>query len=164
MHYLVDAYNLLFRTLKKRGSLEKSRQILIAELNNLISTLSLYVTLVFDGADEHLPSRGHYDAIEIIYTSKSQTADEYIFNEVKHSRTPDQIIVVTNDRELSGKCRQHLAQTLTIDTFLHLLSKKRTKKKRKTSPPAFRDSDRELARLLILFEKRMLEDLTKDQL
>jgi predicted RNA-binding protein with PIN domain len=164
MHYLVDAYNLLFRTLKKRGSLEKSRQTLIEELNNLISNLNLHVTLVFDGAEEHLPSpaRGHYDAIEIIYTSKSQTADEYIYKEVMASQAPAQITVVTNDRELSGRCRQHHAQTLAIDAFLQLLSKKRTKKKRKHSSPTFRDSDPEIARLLLIFEKRMLEDISKD--
>src|ERR1700722_7718669 len=162
MHYLVDAYNLLFRTLKKRGSLEKSRQVLIEELHDLASTLNLHVTLVFDGADEHLPlaSRGHYDIIEIIYTSKSQTADEYIFEEVKHSRNPTQVTVVTNDRELSGRCRQRRAHTLTIDAFLQLLSKKRTKKKRKHSSQPFRDSDPEIARLLMIFEKRMLEDLS----
>ena len=164
MHYLVDAYNLLFRTLKKRGSLEKSRQLLIEELNEIISQLNLHVTLVFDGAEEHfpLPSRGHFDAIEIIYTSKSQTADEYIYEEITHSRTPAQCTVVTSDRELSGRCHQHRAKTMTIDEFLHFLSKKKTKKKRalkRSSARVFRDSDPEIARLLLIFEKRLFEDL-----
>jgi predicted RNA-binding protein with PIN domain len=162
MHYLVDAYNLLFRTLKKRGSLEKSRQSLIEELNAVIAALNLHVTLVFDGAEEHLhlPTRGHYDAIEVVYTSKSQTADEYIYEEIAHSRAPAQLTVVTNDRELSGRCQQHRSKAMSIDEFLHFLSKKRTKKKRlRTSRErAFRDSDPEIARLLLIFEKRLLED------
>lgn len=166
MHYLVDAYNLLFRTLKKRRSLEKNRQSLIEELNAVAAELNLHVTLVFDGAEEHLPwpTRGHYDALEIVYTSKSQTADEYIYEEVALSRSPAQLTVVTNDRELSGRCHQHRAKTMAIDEFLHFLSKKKIKKKRsKTSRGrAFRDSDPEIARLLLIFEKRMLEDLTKD--
>lgn len=162
MHYLVDAYNLLFRILKKRGPLEKNRQKLIAELNEEISQLKLQVTLVFDGAGEHLPhpTRGHFDATELVYTSKSQTADEYIAEEVSLSRTPAEITVVTNDRELSSRCRAYRAKILTIDQFLDFLMKKKTKKKRTVSPPArtFRDSDPEISRLLMIFEKRMLEN------
>ena len=162
MHYLVDAYNLLFRTLKKRGSLEKIRQTLIEELNEVISKLNLHVTLVFDGAEEHLPlpTRGHYDAIELVYTPKNQTADEYIYEEVSLARIPSQMTVVTSDRELSRRCHEHRAKTLTINEFLQLLSKKKAKKKRATISPhrAFRDSDPEIARLLQIFEKKLFED------
>lgn len=166
MHYLVDAYNLLFRTLKRRGSLEKNRQQLIEELNDAVSHLSLQLTLVFDGAEEHLPypSRGHFDAIELVYTSKNKTADEYISDEVIHSKSPSQITVVTNDRELSIRCRSHLAKTLTIDEFIAFLAKKKSRKKKISSSPerTFRDSSSELARLLIIFEKKMLEKIKKD--
>jgi predicted RNA-binding protein with PIN domain len=162
MHYLVDAYNLLFRSLKKRGPLEKIRQKLIAELNEAISQLNLQVTLVFDGAEENLPhpSRGHFDAIELIYTSKKQTADEYIANEVALSRTPAQITVVTNDRELAARCRLQRAKIQTIDQFLSFLTKKKLKKKKLASnrERAFRDSDPEIARLLQIFEKKLLNE------
>jgi uncharacterized protein len=166
MHYLIDAYNLLFRTLKKRRSLEKSRQSLIEELNEVISQLNLHITLVFDGAEEHLPlpTRGHFGALEIVYTFKNQTADEYISEEVSLSQSPTQLTVVTNDHELAGRCRLHHAKTQTIDEFLLFLSKKKIKKQRlaTTRNRVFRDSDPEIARLLMIFEKRMLEDLTKD--
>jgi predicted RNA-binding protein with PIN domain len=166
MHYLVDAYNLLFRTLKKRRSLEKSRQSLIEQLNEAISQLSLHITLVFDGAEEHLPlpTRGHFDAIEIVYTPKGQTADEYILEEVSLSRSPSQLTIVTNDRELAGRCRQYRAGTQTIDEFLLFLSKKKVRKKALVTARdrVFRDSDPEIARLLMIFEKKMLEDLSKD--
>jgi predicted RNA-binding protein with PIN domain len=162
MRYLIDAYNLLFRTQKKKGPLEKNRQSLIEELNELTSKLNLHATLVFDGAEEHLrlPSRGHYDALEIIYTTKGQSADEYIFDEVRAAKSPSQLTVVSNDRELTGRCRQHRAKTLTIDEFLHSLVKKKAKKKRlsASSPKTFRDSDPEIARLLAIFEKRMFEE------
>lgn len=166
MHYLVDAYNLLFRTLKKRISLEKGRQFLIEELNEMISHLNLHVTLVFDGAEENLPmpKRGHFDAVEIVYTSKKQTADEYISEEVSLSQNPFQLTVVTNDRELSKRCRDYRAKILTIEEFLHFLFKKKKSKKSKMARDdhAFRDSEKEITRLLLIFEKRMLEDLTKD--
>jgi predicted RNA-binding protein with PIN domain len=162
MHYLIDAYNLLFRTLKKCKSLEKSRRFLIEELNTAISQLHLHVTLVFDGAEKppSLATRGHFDAIEIVYTPRGQTADEYIAQEVSLSRSPAQYTVVTNDRPLALRCRQYRAKTQTIDEFLLFLFKKKIKKKRRTSSreEAFRDSDPQIARLLMIFEKRMLED------
>jgi predicted RNA-binding protein with PIN domain len=163
MHYLVDAYNLLFRAIKKHGPLEKIRQALIKELNKIISQLNLHVTLVFDGAEKQLslPTKGHYDTIGIVYTSKGQTADAYIYQEVSLSRSPTQLTIVTNDRELSRRCHQHRAKILSIDEFLHLLSKKKIKKKRLTDSHnrAFHNPDSEIARLLLIFEKRMLEDL-----
>lgn len=164
MHYLVDAYNLLFRTSKKSGSLEKSRNKMIEEINEAISHSKLHVTLVFDGAEQHLPypSRGHFDAIELIYTSKSMSADEYISEEVINSRNPTQITVVTNDRELSIRCRNHRAKTQSIDAFIAFLTKKKAKTKKALSTPTFKDSNFEFARLLMIFEKKMLEKLNKD--
>ncbi len=165
MHYLVDAYNLLFRTTKKRGSLEKSRQQMIEELNDAVSHLNIQVTLVFDGAEEHLPhpSRGHFDCIELIYTSKSKSADEYISDEVIHSKSPSQITVVTNDRELSTRCRSHRAKTQTIDEFIAYISKKKSKKKKMSSPErSFKGTSSDVARLLLIFEKKMLEQINKE--
>lgn len=164
--FLVDAYNLLFRTLKKRGSLEKSRQLMIEELNEAVSHLKLQVILVFDGAEEHLPhpSRGHFDAIELVYTSKSKTADEYITEEVANSRWPSRITVVTNDRELAGRCKNLGAKKLTIDEFIAFVTKKKIKKKRLSAAPAraFRESTSEFNRLLRAFEKKLEEQLSKE--
>ncbi len=164
MHYLVDAYNLLFRTSKKGGPLEKSRQKLIEEINAIASRAKLCITLVFDGAEQHLPysSRGHFDAIELVYTSKSLTADEYISKEVIDSNTPSQITVVTNDRELSIRCRNCSAKTQTIDAFITFLKKKETKTKKSLKSPTFKDSPLEINRLLMIFEKKMLEKLNND--
>jgi len=162
MHYLIDGYNLLFRLLKSKGSLEKARQELISELNDLVSELRLNVTLVFDGAQEHLLplSRGHYDAIEIIYTHKEQSADEYILDHLDHVRSPAQFTIVTNDRELKGKSHQLGAQVLTLDGFLGFLQKKKTKKKKRETRRGvqFRESEAEFTRLLLAFEKKLLED------
>ena len=156
MRYLVDAYNLLFRTLKKRGSLEKSRQLMIAELNEVASRLKLQITLVFDGADEHQPlaSRGHFDSIELMYTPREKTADECILEEVSNSKNPSGLTVVSNDRELTGRCKQRGAHKMTIDTFITLVTKKQSQK-RSSPTRRFRESTAEFERLLKIFESRM---------
>jgi predicted RNA-binding protein with PIN domain len=147
-------------------TLKKKRQQMIEEINSAVSHLSLQITLVFDGAEEHLihPAREHFDAIELVYTSKLKSADDYIYEEVSNSRSPSQITVVTNDRELSTRCRNHRANTLTLSAFLNFLSKKKAKKKRGAARP-FRvstTSSSEFARLLLLFEKKMLDQLNSD--
>lgn len=154
MHYLIDAYNLLFLAMGKQGTLENKRQKLIEELNEIVLKRQLHVTLIFDGAEEHL--RGHYDAIEIVYTPQRQTADEYILDEVMHTNHPAQMTVVSNDRELIGRSRQHGAKTMTLSQFINYLAKKKIKQKKSVLP--FRESDPEIARLLAIFEKRFLEE------
>lgn len=161
MHYLVDGYNLLFCSLKKKGPLQQTRQRMIQELNEVISQLCLDVVLIFDGSQENLPylSRGHFDTLEIVYTSKEQTADEYITEEVIYSKAPSEITVVSNDRELTNRCRHNGAKTQTIEQFISYLQKKRRKHRKAQARPSFKESDPELARLLAIFEKRLSEEL-----
>ncbi len=97
MRYLIDGYNLLFRITKPTPSLEKKRQQLISELNEIISEFNLKATLVFDGSHAAISHamRHHFDAIELVYTYENLSADEYIIEEVNASRRPEQIVVIT---------------------------------------------------------------------
>src|SRR5262249_37751108 len=115
MHYLIDAYNLLFRFSKKGNTLKKKRQQMIEEINAAAAHLPFSITLVFDGAEEHFThsTREHFDAVELVYTPKNTSADDYISKEVIDSPSPTQITVVTNDRDLATRCRNHRANTLT---------------------------------------------------
>jgi predicted RNA-binding protein with PIN domain len=166
MHYLIDAYNLLFRFSKSGGTLKKKRQQMIEEINDVVAHLPFRITLVFDGSAEHFShsTREHFDAVELVYTPKSTSADDYISTEVIGSPSPMQITVVTNDRDLAMRCRNHRANTLTIHAFLHLLTKKKAQKKRRFARPprAFTSSSSEFTRLLLLFEKKMLDELSGD--
>lgn len=160
MHYLVDAYNLLFRIQKKIPKLEECRKLLIEQINEAADRLSLTITLVFDGAEPHMPSplRAHFDAIALVYTPEHQTADEYIIQEVTDSRHPAAITVVSNDRELIQKCRLHKAHTQTIETFFsQLIKKDKKQKKRQSAPGLFSESSHEFNRLLTIFELRVKE-------
>lgn len=117
---------------------------------------------MFDSADpsSRLPSRGHYDALEIIYTIKELSADAYILEKVHASKTPECITVVTSDRDLAAGCKALKAKTLSVEAFLTFLTKKEKVRKKKTASKAskrrfLRDSDAEIERLLRIFEKRL---------
>ncbi len=160
MHYLVDGYNLLFRFLKA-NPLEKTRQAMIEELNTAVSELNLSVTLVFDGGKDSLPPtlRHHFKAIELIYTTGDASADHYILETVQEAHQPKNLTIITNDRELSSRCKREGAAILPIDTFIAFLTHKRQKKIKRTPRPdfPFADSQKELKRLLTLFEERLKE-------
>lgn len=163
MHYFIDGYNLLFRILGNPRPLQRSRQHVIASINEKVSLLKLNATLVFDGAsEEHAQnSRGHFDVLEIIYTSKAQSADDYILEEIQQSSTPSQETIVTSDRELALRCKNLGAKIKSIESFLEWIEKKCKKDKaaKRPSPKkGFKESDFHFTRLLKIFEKRLLEE------
>ena len=152
MHYYIDGYNWLFRIPKNRQSLEERRRIFIQEIHKLVLDHPSLVTLVFDSADpsKELSSKGNFKSLEIIFTPKKQTADEYIENAVELSKKPKNITVVTLDRR--G------ARVLTMEEFYLLFAKKKKVQKEKS----YFELPAQTARLLRIFEKKWLDDLSDE--
>lgn len=102
--------------------------------------------------------RTHYDALEIIYTSKSQSADEYILSALAEKLNCSKEVVITSDNQLALCCKMLNAQTLTIEAFLSSLTSKHRKKKKKTATvelqKSFQDTKGNISRLLKIFEER----------
>jgi predicted RNA-binding protein with PIN domain len=83
------------------------------------------------------------------------SADDYILEKVHASKHPERITVVTSDRDLAASCKALKAKILTVEAFLSFLFKKKERVgKKKERPRRMRDSDKEIARLLQIFEKR----------
>lgn len=131
MHYYIDGYNLLFRTLHAGDNLQKQRRELIEDLEAKCHFLELDATIVFDS--HYQPddgSRSHFNNLEICFTAVSETADEYILQELKESSTPTQETVVTSDRQLAWRCRRYLANTESVENFILWLDKRLKNKRR----------------------------------
>lgn len=140
MHYFIDGYNLLFYLFGNSFQDFKSlRERLVEELNIEIEFLALDVTIVFDS---HLSpgegSRSHYRHLEIVFTPEGITADDLIIKKIKKIKDPTKEVVVTNDRELAFRARDHLANTQGVEQFLNWLSRRYSNKKRgKPKPISF---------------------------
>lgn len=180
MHYILDGYNILFRTLRKGGDLKTQRASFLAELNDKIKLLGMDVTLVFDAQyAEGDASRSFYDAVEVHFTDQGETADEYILKHVRRSSHPRQEVVVTSDARLAWAVRRQLVRTETVEKFLSSLNKRYESKliksvqernappkeavKEKISPPLplpQKDPVDNFAYYLQSFEKRY-EELSK---
>lgn len=125
MHYYIDGYNLLFRSLHAKDNLKTQRQELIHYLETRCQFLNLDITVVFDS--QYQPddgSRSHYSCLEICFTAEGETADDYILQELKESLTPSEETVVTSDKKLAWRCRRRLAKTESVEEFITWLNKR----------------------------------------
>jgi hypothetical protein len=162
MHYLIDGYNLLFRLKNERKSLQKKREEILLALSEKSEELKLHITIVFDATKEEFEgsTRGHFKDLEIVYTSKKQSADAYIIAMIECCKYPQKEIVVTSDRDLARHCAALGARSLSIEAFFKMLQSKKKKQKRATSTPkVFKESDSNFARLLKIFEERLKNDI-----
>lgn len=162
MHFLVDGYNLLFRVIKGKKSLESKRDLLLSFLNEQADAFHLQLTVIFDAAvDKHQEfSRHHRKHLEIIYTSAKQSADECILTLLEETRKPHGYMVITSDRELKSRAKALGANTQTIDEFLTELSgktKKKQKKRQEAQQVTVKDSPQNIERLRKIFEERLRE-------
>lgn len=80
MHYFIDGYNLLFKTLGSLKDLQTKRQKVIALLEENLSILGLPCTIVFDRAHLRGEESGfqYLEALQVVFSPKGQSADEYI--------------------------------------------------------------------------------------
>lgn len=125
MHYIVDGYNLLFRILTSSVDLSKRRQQIVENLNKKIKLLGIQVTIVFDSNYRLEESaKSHFDALEIQFTSRGITADEWIIEKVQKIANPETIIVVTSDKKLAWIVRSSSIKTESIEEFVTTLNKR----------------------------------------
>ena len=163
MHYLIDGYNLLFRVVQgeRTTSLQSLRKEIIESFNQLSLKQKLNLSLIFDAA-RCAPTeltRGHYDALEIVYTAENQTADEYMIECVSVSKNPAQITVVSSDLKLGKQIRHYGAKTMLIGDFLAFILRK-NEKTTKIKSHRFKESPAEIKRLQKIFEDRFKEIYT----
>lgn len=131
MHFYIDGYNLLFRSLKNHSDFSKERTRLIEDLNEKVGLLALEVTVVFDSQYQDSEStRGHFKFLEIIFTSQHQTADDCILDAIKSERNPSQKTVVTSDKKLAWFARRSSAKTESAEHFMHWLNRRYANKLR----------------------------------
>ncbi len=136
MKRYLDGYNLLFHLNISPNSIEEARNILIERFS------SHPLTIVFDGQDF---VRTHVKRLEIIYTDKNQSADDYILSEIEHNLP---CTVITSDRDLSIRARHRGATVQTLDSLTPPTSSL-------PQEPAF--SPAEFDRWLEIFEKNLEE-------
>ncbi len=132
MHYFLDGYNLLFRSIDDDKELQQQREELLKDLTEKLELLSLDVSIVFDAA--YSPggvSRTRTRHVEVIYTAAGESADSYIVEELAHCTQAHQETVITSDKKLAWQARRCGAKTIDIETFVTWLDSRYRNKIRK---------------------------------
>lgn len=115
MSYWIDGYNVLHRMkLLRTGSLEEGREQLVARA----AALGRPCWIVFDSR-ERPPGmeRRRRGRVTVEFARDGHSADLTILERVRTTPDPGAITVVTDDRELARKCRDHGARTLSVQQF-----------------------------------------------
>jgi predicted RNA-binding protein with PIN domain len=131
MHYLIDGYNLLFRTLRARGSedLRYERERLVVELGIKLKIAGIDGALIFDSYHQIGPRERFYQqGLDVHYTDEKQTADEYILEWLRLVKRPQDYTVVTSDRGLARRAACKGARVQTVEGFKAMLGKLYLKK------------------------------------
>lgn len=119
---IIDGYSLIHRdpeTKKIVGvDLRRAREVLIEKISRTATALAEAVTVVFDGQQGSGSAPGGLQALEIIYTSAGQTADDFIERYVRQAGNPASWMVVTNDRRERETVMASGAHTMSCAVFL----------------------------------------------
>ncbi|MBI2921392.1 MAG: NYN domain-containing protein [Planctomycetes bacterium] len=118
-HWAIDGYNLLFACRIEDGTepdFEKQREALLGRIRRLKDP----ATVFFDaakappGLTRSPEGRGK---LAIVYVREG-TADDAIVNWLKGQQRPNEVRVVTNDRELGGRVRGLHGKVASVEEFL----------------------------------------------
>ncbi len=115
LQVIIDGYNLLHQVFSARklsapGNLERARQELLARLaKHLTSDLRDRTMVIFDSSwDVETLDRDRYvhHGLKVLFSTDFETADQMIVNLLMCSSAPQQMLVVSSDREVQEAARQ----------------------------------------------------------
>ena len=95
--------------------------------------------------------------MQIAFSPKGQTADDYILEKIEYTPYPADFTIVTSDKALARQCREKGSHTKSISSFLNWISKK-SEKTQKPLKEKFTETDEDFERLLKSFEKKWKQD------
>jgi uncharacterized protein len=162
---LVDGYNVLQSWPQFAHQLETqfelARNRLIRMVANFADFQGHRVVVVFDAPRRDYPKvkRKKQEGLEVVYTKRNQTADDYIIRWIKRYKGGKHIEVITSDRELGSSVRRLGASVR--NTFEFSDSHARTDRIQRHSRPqaAIPDSEPRLRDRIDPDVRRQLEKL-----
>lgn len=119
MIIVVDGYNVLKQLSSKQIS-EAERKTFIAQLSKYGRFKHHEMVVVFDGGPSDWVYKERIAGVLVVYSGPQQSADDYI-KEYLGKRRTDDIILVSNDRELKQRAAQLSIQSLDALYFYSLV-------------------------------------------
>lgn len=129
---LIDGYNLLFASgvfASAAGppTLQRTREALLQHLADLLEPRLLGRTVVvFDAiqAPAGLPGELTFAGMQVLFSRRSQEADELLENLIAAHRAPRELLVVSSDHRVQRAARQRGAKYADSDQWLRELTRR----------------------------------------
>jgi predicted RNA-binding protein with PIN domain len=155
MKIIIDGYNLI-KSIESEFplgiNLRQKREHLIKLLASSYISHKKEILVVFDSDEnDQISSNYNYKNVKIKYSYKGKKADEVIQELVRSEIKPNQLEIVTSDREIQFTAKQHSASVINAQEFW----KKIRKRKNSHSHNIDRDlSKKEIREWLNIFQQR----------
>ena len=140
---ILDGYNVIYKIPELTRKLDESLETARIALAHLLSDWrrrysNADICIVFDGKDHEAidASFAKISGIECVFTRTGETADQRIIKIVHSSKSPRDILVISEDNSVINSCRVHGAEVKPANFLLP-----RGKKKKKESP----DKDKKIS-------------------
>lgn len=118
MPILIDGHNLIGRLPWLSLQDPDDEENLVRLLQSYQARTGKAVTVVFDsGAESALPKKRRAGRVEVVFASPRSSADAVIAGRVRHSRNPQEWLVITSDRELAQTVTRQGARARGADDF-----------------------------------------------
>ncbi|MDE3045293.1 MAG: NYN domain-containing protein [Verrucomicrobiota bacterium] len=158
MYFLIDGYNLLFSWAEEGHSLQVQRNRMIQWLRSIFNKKNLRGLVIFDGAHRRGEESGlsYASPLEIAYTPKGQSADEYILEYLEGQKKLSTTVIVTNDQGLRRRAASLNVKVQSNHVFLRSLAKQSKRVDEKN--PTIGETSQQIERLLKIFEKKFREE------
>ncbi len=121
LQFIIDGYNItnhhLFKNVRKKSVDRPTCLINLIKSKKLCGSLKNKITIVFDGHSNksEIGCFGNYDSLLF---SREKSADEVIKQLVEKSGDKPNLIVVSNDRELSSFSKLCGVKSMSVEDFL----------------------------------------------
>lgn len=131
LHYILDGYNIinnrLFPPFNKHPANPRIGILRLIRDKNLTGSLKNKATIVFDGYPDRELKNLCMGNISIIFSEES-SADDKIKKIVETAVRPQDMIVVSDDKEIKFYARLHKSAALAVEEFLSFAKEKKSAK------------------------------------
>ncbi len=157
MLYLIDGYNFLFRLQSSVKNLKTDRTHFLLMIDKICEKRNLSTQIIFDSSEalsQDYPSKAQLSYIQLTFSPKNKTADDYILEIIQVSKARYKLTVVTSDILLARQVEGLGSKWLTIENFMLKFFPDKADSSLKEEAKPDKETDRDFTRLLAIFEQR----------
>ena len=120
MIIVIDGYNVLKQSLKKKQIADKAKNQFIAQLNRYGTKKNHDMVVVFDGGISSWPEKEHSGTVTVVHSGTRESADDYIMRYLDEHKSKE-LLLISTDRSLGQHAWNLNIESIDAVDFYQLL-------------------------------------------